>query len=357
MIAKEKSVSKPAFAVAAILLLSIALAVADLLIPTISVVLLLFGGVLFGIFLNGITEWVAKRTGFAYGWTYGMMLVVLAGLTAAGLYFMGASVAERFSELWTEIKSSVQNIPDQIEQYPWAKSLMPEKVDWQKVMSPDGMVMKQLATTMGMISWGLTGLVVVLFVGIYVAYDPHLYSRGMVKLVPPARRERAEEVMEQLRGTLGRWIIGRLVSMTIVGVLTAMGLWWLDIPLPITLGVVAALLTFIPNFGPILAAIPQMLLAMQAGQSAVVNVILLNIALQTVESYLITPMVQRIEVSLPPALTIAAQLLMGVLVGVIGIVMAAPLTAVAMVLLQMLYIQDRLNDPDPGQPVSNDPSG
>lgn len=128
-------------------------------------------------------------------------------------------------------------------------------------------------------------------------------------------------------------------------------------PLPVTLGVVAALLTFIPNIGPLLAAVPQVLLAFQVGTDTVLYVILLNMALQFVESYLITPLVQYYEVSLPPALTISLQLLLGVSLGVIGLVVAAPLLVVALVLVQMLYIRRTLEDPKPGRVVERAESG
>jgi predicted PurR-regulated permease PerM len=113
--------------------------------------------------------------------------------------------------------------------------------------------------------------------------------------------------------------------------------------------VVAACLTFIPNIGPLLAAVPQFLLALNVGTSTAMYVIVLNIVLQAVESYLITPIVQRRQVTLPPILTIAAQLVMGAVAGVVGIMMAAPLVVVTMVLVQMLYIQDELGDSHSGQ--------
>jgi predicted PurR-regulated permease PerM len=123
----------------------------------------------------------------------------------------------------------------------------------------------------------------------------------------------------------------------------------MGIPLPVTLGVVAALLTFIPNVGPILAAVPQPLLALNVSPQTAPYVLALNLVLQGIESYLITPMIQRHEVTLPPILTIAAQLLMGVLFGMIGIMMAAPLVVVALVLVQLLYIHDRFGDENPGR--------
>ena len=130
--------------------------------------------------------------------------------------------------------------------------------------------------------------------------------------------------------------------MAIIGSLTAISLSLLGVPLPISLGIIAALLTFIPNIGPILATIPQALLAVEVGLNTVLYVIVLNVALQTFESYLITPIIQRYTVTLPPVVTIFAQLVMGVIVGIIGIIMAAPLATAIMVVIQMLYVHDRL---------------
>ncbi len=123
-----------------------------------------------------------------------------------------------------------------------------------------------------------------------------------------------------------------------------------------TLGVLSALCTFIPNIGPLLAAVPQLLLAVNSGGNTVLYVLVFILILEGVESYLVTPMIQKYEVSLPPLLTIAAQFLMGALLGIIGLMMAAPLVVVATVLIQMLYIEDRLGDPDPGELTSKQAS-
>ena len=132
--------------------------------------------------------------------------------------------------------------------------------------------------------------------------------------------------------------------MIIIGVLTAVGLWLLGVPLALTLGLLAALLTFIPNIGPILAVVPAALLALLQSPTRALYVVLLYLGIQTVESYLLTPLMQKRTVSLPPALTIFAQVLMGILVGRIGLVLATPLTAALFVLVKMLYVEDILGD-------------
>jgi predicted PurR-regulated permease PerM len=133
--------------------------------------------------------------------------------------------------------------------------------------------------------------------------------------------------------------------MSLVGILTALGLWLLGVPLALILGLIAALLEFVPYIGTILSAVPAILLALLQGPMQALWVVLLYFVIQSIESYLLTPLVQQRVVSLPPALVLAAQVLMGVLFGAWGIILATPLTAALLVLVQMLYIEDILGDP------------
>jgi predicted PurR-regulated permease PerM len=330
------------------LLAALTLAAADLLVPAVSSILLVFAGVLFGIFLHGVADSIAQRTPLSYRWAYTLVVVALVATIVGAGFWMGAQIVAQVSELIGQIQSASDRVQQYLEHYPQARRYLPE-VKPEQVASQAAQALPAVNTGVQWLVWGLTGVVVVLFVGLYIAYQPDLYLSGLVKLAPPEQRGRAGEILGKLHSVLVRWIIGRIASMALVGLLTAAGLWMLGVPLPVTLAVIAALLTFIPNLGPLLAAVPQALLALQAGTSTVAYVILFNIALQTVESYLITPIIERRQVTLPPAMTISAQLLMGVLFGAIGMIMAAPLTASAMLLAQTLYIRDRLGDPKPGK--------
>lgn len=184
--------------------------------------------------------------------------------------------------------------------------------------------------------------VIILFVGLYVAAQPTLYQRGIRRLVPVAGRHRFDEVLLEVISVLRWWLIGKILSMVLVGVLTTVGLWWLDVPLALTFGLLAAALTFIPNFGPVLSVVPPALLALADDPTRAAYVVALYLAIQTVESYAVTPLIQRRTVSMPPALTITSQIVLGVLVGGIGVVVATPLTAAAMTVVRMLYVEDLL---------------
>ena len=331
-----------------VLMVTLILAVANLFVIVASVLLLILAGFLFGIFINGISRWLAGLTHLPYHVGYTAVVVLLVAIAAGGIYLMGSQIANQMSTLSKELQSSAQQLTNQLQRSSWAKHYLPDLSKMKELLAGNS-VLPRVVNTLQWVGWAVTSVLVIFFVGLYTAYDPELYKSGLIKLLPQDRRPRIRQLLDKLNAALGRWIIGRLISMTIVGVLTAIGLWLLDVPLPIPLGVLAALLTFVPNIGPVLAAVPQALMALQSGTQTVLYVILFNIALQTVESYLITPMIERYQVTLPPAVTIAAQLIMGVTVGVIGVVMAAPLVAILMVVVQVLYIHDRLGDSDPGE--------
>ncbi len=328
------------------LLIALILAVAKMLVVTVSILLLVLAGVLLGIFLNALSTWLCRKSGLRYLWSYIIVLVALVALTVGGYVYLHAQVVAHAAELWDQLQESGQEVYQRVRSSPWVQRFMPEVTKAENLMPGTDTMLPAVTSGLQWLLWGLTGAVVILVVGLYVAYDSKLYEEGIIKLVPPHRRDRAREVMHTLRVALGKWIAGRLMSMAMVGAFTAVGLWLLGVPMPITLGVVAALLSFVPNVGPLMAIIPQSLLAMKVGTDTVLYVILFNIGMQTVESYLLTPIVQQYEVSLPPVMTIVAQLLLGVLFGVMGVMMAAPLAVTVIVLVQMLYVQDRLGDTD-----------
>jgi predicted PurR-regulated permease PerM len=331
-------------ALLAVLLVVIALAMAGLLIVSIQVLLLVFAGVLFGLFLNRVSHALSDRTPLSYRPAYTVVIVVLLLVAIGGGYYAGSRVIAGVGQLAGELSDAVESLNDQLMGSSWGRQYSDLVSQAESMFTNGGGILPEVLTVAGSLVWGTTAVVVILFVGFYVAFDPHLYQTGLLMLVSPPRRDRAREVIAQLQAALVGWIVGRLISMSLVAIATAIGLALLGVPLPITLGVVAGLLTFIPNIGPVLAAVPQALLAFQVGPSTVLYVLLFNFALQAMESYLITPVVLQKEASMPPALTISAQLLMTVLVGAIGIFMAAPLTVVVMVLLRTLYINDTLGD-------------
>lgn len=191
----------------------------------------------------------------------------------------------------------------------------------------------------------LTGYLVLLsFVGLFLAAEPGLYRRGVVGLLPIDMRPRIDGVLLEIGQRLQTWLLGRAALMLVMTVATWLGLLALGIPLALALAVLAGLLTFIPNFGPVIAAVPAMLLALLESPMHVLYVGGLYLALQTAESYTLEPYVMRKADNLAPALVIVGQLFLGVTLGALGLILATPLIVTINVLVQRLYVEDVLGD-------------
>jgi predicted PurR-regulated permease PerM len=199
------------------------------------------------------------------------------------------------------------------------------------------------------ISAAVTAVFLVLFVGVFLAFDPGLYHRGLLLLVPPARRQRADEVLRASLDTLWWWTLGRLFAMTVVGIATGIGLWFLGVPMAFTLGAIAGLISFVPTIGAVLAILPALLLAVQQGWSTVLYVFILYGCIQALENNVLTPLVQQKAVSVPPVILIVTQVLMGILVGIMGVVIATPLAALVIELVRELYVKEDVEMPSPVQ--------
>jgi predicted PurR-regulated permease PerM len=197
-------------------------------------------------------------------------------------------------------------------------------------------------------------MLVVVVVGFFLALQPRMYIDGFISLFSHRHRERTREVLHAVGYSLKWWLLSRLFSMTVIGIATGIGLWLLDVPFVLTLAVVSGLLNFIPFVGSYLALVPVSLVALMQSPMTLIYVLILYVAVQMIESYFLTPMVQQQAVDIPPVLAIMVQLLMVVLVGLLGFVLAVPLTAVGLVLVKLLYIEGVLGDsvdlprPQPG---------
>ncbi len=306
--------------------------------------LLVFAGVLTGVFLTGTANWLSGRAGISRGWSLTAVVCSLAVIGGLGFWLLIPNVADQIGELLQELPRSIDHAKDRLTQYAWAQPVFQQLPDTENLMGNVGGFLRNaagfLSTTLGVLS----SLVVILFFGLYLAADPQLYQKGLIRLVPVHGRERAAQILHAMGFTLHWWLIGRLIDMALVGLLTWIGLWLLEIPLALTLAVIAALLTFIPNIGPILSAIPAVLLGLQQGQAQALYVLLLYLGIQTVETYFITPLIHKRMGSLPPVLTFFAQISMGILLGIPGLILATPLAAAMLVLVKMIYIEDLLGD-------------
>jgi predicted PurR-regulated permease PerM len=303
--------------------------------------LVMFAGVLVAIMLRDLGNRLARATGLSR--STAVMAVTLTLIVLAGLicWFLAPRLASQVDQLWQAIPQSVSQLRARLGGYSWSESLF-RQINPEQLMSNSASILGRLTGAASTILSFLGTLVVICFVGLYLALDAGRYRRGFVRLFAQAYRPRADAILDELGHLLGWWLIGRGISMAATGILTGLGLWLLGIPLALTLALLAAVLTFVPYVGAFLSAIPALLLGIVQGPVMALYVGLLYIAVQFVEGYLITPLVQQETVSLPPALTIGSLVLFGALFGPMGIMLGTPLAAVGIVLVRMAYVEDVL---------------
>lgn len=200
-------------------------------------------------------------------------------------------------------------------------------------------------STVRMATGVFSNTVIIVFLAIFFAASPADYREGFLKLLAVGRRPRVREVLIETGHTLRWWLLGQLVTMALVAVSIGLMLYLVGIPNAILLGLLAGALNFIPFLGPILAAIPVLLAALPEGSATVILIMSLFILIESVEGYLISPIIQKKAVYLPPAWSLAALVGFGVLFGGLGVALATPLLAVARILTLRLYVEDVLERP------------
>lgn len=326
-----------------------AVAVVEFVYYAIDVVLLFFGAVLLAIFLRGLADLVKRDSRMSDGMAVLLVSFVLLVILAAAIALLAPSVADQIRNLREEVPRSLEKVEAYVSQFGWGKTLL-EQVPTSsqlteriKNIEVSGLLTRvggYFSSTVG----ALGNFFVMILLAIYMAIEPRFYAQGFAKLFPITARPRVLEVLTEIGTTLSWWLIGKTASMFFIGLLTWIGLWILGIPLSLTLGLIAGLMSFIPNFGPIFSAVPAILLAFILSPISAVYVLILFVIVQLIESNLVTPYIERQTVELPPALTIFAQLSLGVLLGGVGLVLATPLLAFVVVLVQSVYIEEVLGD-------------
>lgn len=305
--------------------------------------MLIFASILVSIPLRRLTALVQRRTSLKHGAALALVTIALFTLSAGVVWIAAERLVSQWNELASQLQNAIATVGRRLQGFAWAQQAIERLPSLGELFLGSGMLSRMtslFSSTVG----AVVNVVLVAVIAIYFASQPELYARGLKRLVPVHYRSRAGEILGELDEALGRWLIGRLGLMVINGTLTTVALWVLGVPLALTLGLIAGLLNFIPNFGPFIAAVPAVLIAFVQSPTLAIYTALVYLAIQMVDGYVLTPLVDRRSVDLPPVLTISAQLLLGVLFGFIGLLVASPLTATLMILVQMLYVEDVLGD-------------
>jgi len=188
------------------------------------------------------------------------------------------------------------------------------------------------------------GIMLIIFMSIYIAADPNLYHSGLMHLFPHRMRARAGEVLSAMATVLRRWLVTQLIAMLVIGVVTTTALLILRVKAAFALGLIAGLLEFIPTIGPILSAVPAVAMGFLDSPEKAFTIAIVYIGIQFLENHLLIPLLMKGGVNAPPVLTILGQALMTLLFGFLGLMVAVPMLAATMVAVKMLYVERVVGD-------------
>lgn len=304
------------------------------------VFLVAFAAVLGALLLDGITRVLRGWIPLPRGLMLAMVLAAFAGAIAIAVLLAGPGLTRQFDLLQEQFPAAVQSIMAQVEQIDWLSKIIAAMPPWSELMSQSRLV-GNMASVFASTAEGIAGSVLIVVLAVFIAISPSAYFQPALRLFRPERRELVTSLADEIATTLRHWLGARFVSMVAVGVLTGVGLWLVGVPAPATLGLVAGLLSFIPNLGPILGAFPGLALAFVSGPSTVLWTLGVYAGVQILEGNLITPLAERQAVDVPPAFLLCGQLLIGLLTGVLGLLVATPLIVVGVICVQRLYV-DRI---------------
>jgi predicted PurR-regulated permease PerM len=320
-------------------------------------VLTSFLGILLGLSASRATDWIVarvrvKRTIAAAGVVFGTL-----GLLGALLAWSGPTLFEQTQQLRRNLPASIEKLEDWVgERQP---GLLNAIAPLDTVKNADSTAagssriisaVERHAPTLTDFAFGIlqstllvgAGIVLVVFLAVYIAADPDVYRRGMLLLVPIERRDRFGELLTALSSTLVTWFATQLIAMVIIGVVTTAILALLGVRAALPLGVIAGIFEFIPNVGPILAAIPAILMGFVDSPQQALVVVGVYWGIQFAENNLLIPWLMKEQLDLPPALTLVAQVVMAYVFGFLGLFVAIPLLATVVVAVRTFWVEDDL---------------
>ena len=297
-----------------------------------------FAAILFAIILRSIANLFERFLPVSTPWSLLLAGLLMTAVVALFFFLLGIQIQ-------TQLLTMIEKLPEYI-------SALGDRFGVEDLEETAAQKFQEISGDTGLLGTAagytsvflnvLASLILIVITGIYLASHPRLYFYGFLKLIPQPLIENIATVLEKIGHALQLWLIGQLVSMVIIAVITTTGLLIIGVPSALALGFLAGVAEFVPILGPILASIPAILLAFSEGGTMVYWVIGLYIVIQQLESYLIMPLVQRRAVQLPPVLTLLAIVAFGLLFGLPGILLGAPLTVVALVAVEQLYVRDTL---------------
>ncbi|WP_260582684.1 AI-2E family transporter [Sphingopyxis sp. PET50] len=293
-------------------------------------ILLIFAGIVMAAMLDGGTRLLGRVLPIARGWRLMIVCLSLVIFLVWTVMFAGSQIADQAATLQQVVMAQVERIAAWASEHGMGEFHLDAKTISDNLAGTVGRVTAAVGTVVG----ALTSLVMVLVLGVFLAIEPRLYERGVAWMLPMKARENFYIVTARMGFTLRRLMAGRLLGMAVEGVGTWLACLAFGIPMAALMGLLTGLLAFIPNIGAIVSGVLLVLVGFSAGTDTGLAAIVIYFIVQTVDGYLIVPMVAKQTVDLAPALVLGAQILLGALLGIMGLFLADPMVAMIKVALE-----------------------
>jgi predicted PurR-regulated permease PerM len=324
---------------------------------------LIFAGMLLGVALNAMTAMLGRFVRLSHALRLTVVCLVLASLLSGAVFLGGATVAQQARTLSDTIKGQLVGVKALLERNgidtsyfelgntsaaseASSTSTAPGTTPTHNLpsagalASSGGAIISQtFKLLLGTVS-AVGNFFIVLFLGLVLAAQPSVYRKGLLFMIPARHRTQATVIVDRIGETLERWLIAQITTMFAVFVVTWIGLAVIGIPGSFILGLQAGLLAFIPTIGALIAGLIVVLASLASGWVAAASALLLFLGIHALESYVLTPILQRQALDIPPATLFAFQILLGVVFGIWGIALALPLIAVVKVMIDYFKAGD-----------------
>ncbi len=324
---------------------------------------LIFAGMLLGVALNAMTNLLGRVVKLPHALRLTIVCLVSAGLLSGVVFLGGSTIAQQAKVLSDTIKSQLVNVKAFLDRNGIDTSYfelgnavnapsgsspaatpgsatahgLPSPSD---IASSGGAIVSQtFKLLLGTVS-AVGNFFIVLFLGLTFSAQPSVYRNGLLFLTPARHRARATVIVDHIGDTLERWLIAQIITMAAVFVVTWIGLSLIGIQSSFILGIQAGLLAFIPTIGALLAGVIVVLASLASGWVAALSALILFLGVHALESYVLTPIIQRQALDIPPATLFAFQILLGVVFGIWGISLALPLMAVVKVMIDYFKTEE-----------------
>ena len=290
--------------------------------------------ILLKVFANAIASWT--RLPGILSLLVATLLILIVVLLAGWLF--GTHIAAEFSDVFKRATSAWNKINQQLQNTRFAG--LEQKIE-QNTTPEIGSSVRQ---SFSMLTEAIEALVVLVVSALYLAAEPRLYRLGVIKLFKPELQVWAGERIDVFGQAMKLWLYGQLLTMLIVGVLSGLAMWIIGVPGPLALALISFITEAIPYLGPFLGAIPAVLVATTKSLDAPLYAAGAYLLIHVIEGYLISPMIQRYFVSIPPALMLLGITISEMLFGTPGLLVAAPLTVAIFMVVRMFYLRDALHE-------------